>query len=54
MRENEGEKLRDFRANLHIRVRDGAVDTRKASGRNRAFCGAPWHRSISKRGHFFS
>ena len=47
-------KSRDFHANLlHVRFRNGG-GTRKARVRSRAICGALSHRSISKRGHFFS
>ena len=54
VRENERES-RDFRAILlQFCVRNGRVDTGKARGRSRAICGAPWHRNVSKRGHFFS
>ena len=46
--------LHNFCANLvHIPVRNGTADIGNARGRNRAFCGAPSHRSVSKGGHFF-
>ena len=46
---------RDFCAIItNIRIRNVAADTCDLYGANNGCCGALWHPSVSKKGHFFS